>query len=160
MRNREVGQKKDQIRILFLGDSLVFDSETTSGLLYTQVVEEKLNKENRGRREIEIINAGISGYTTYQELEFLKIHGFGMNPDLVILGFVFNDLYYKYLHKPTKDNFAFDPGIYLNRFGISTFPGFLFSKSYLAHEVAWRLEILLKKIQKQPVFPFEYHLAI
>ena len=107
LRNREVGQKKDQFRILFLGDSLVFDSETTSGLLYTQVVEERLNKENKGKREIEIINAGIPGYTTYQELEFLKVHGLDMNPDLVILGFVFNDLYYKYLHRPTKKKVPF-----------------------------------------------------
>jgi len=158
LRNREVGQKKDQFRILFLGDSLVFSSETTSGLLYTQVVEERLNKENKGEKEIEIINAGIPGYTTYQELEFLKVHGLDMNPDLVILGFVFNDLYYKYLHKPTKKNaLTYDPDIYLNRFDVNTFPGFFFSRSHLAHIIAWRSEILVKKIKKQPLFPFEYH---
>ena len=158
LRNREIGQKKDRFRILFLGDSLVFDSETTSGLLYTQVVEERLNKENKGKRKIEIINAGIPGYTTYQELEFLKVHGLDMNPDLVILGFVFNDLYYKYLHKPAKKKaLTFDPDIYLNRFDVNAFPGFFFSRSHLAHTIAWRLEILVKKIKKQPLFPFDYH---
>ncbi len=55
--------------------------------------------------EFEIVNAGIPGYTTYQELEFLKIYGLEMNPDMVILGFVFNDVYYKYLHKPEKIDF-------------------------------------------------------
>src|SRR5215831_13184093 len=29
----------------------------------------------------EVINAGIPGYTTYQELEFLKIYGLYMEPD-------------------------------------------------------------------------------
>ena len=59
---------------------------------------------------IEVINAGIPGYTTYQELEFLKIYGLQMEPDLVVLGFVFNDLYYKHLCRPKEDQLlAFDP---------------------------------------------------
>jgi hypothetical protein len=44
-----------------------------------------------------MINAGIPGYTTYQEFEFLKIYGLDMEPDVVVLGLVFNDGYDKYL---------------------------------------------------------------
>jgi hypothetical protein len=33
-------------------------------------------------KSIEVINAGIPGYTTYQELEFLKVYGLDMKPDL------------------------------------------------------------------------------
>jgi hypothetical protein len=50
----------------------------------------------------------VPGYTTYQELEFLKIYGLDMKPDLVILGFVFNDLFYPYLHRPTKHGLLSD----------------------------------------------------
>src|SRR5262245_6825659 len=69
LRNREVGAKHCQdVRILFLGDSLIWSGTTSTGKLYTEVVEERLNRAGRhptGR--LEVINAGIPGYTTYQE---------------------------------------------------------------------------------------------
>jgi hypothetical protein len=34
---------------------------------------------------LEVINAGIPGYTTYQEFEFLKIYALDMEPDVVVL---------------------------------------------------------------------------
>jgi hypothetical protein len=46
-----------------------------------------------------VINAGMPGYTTYQELEFLKLYGLEMEPDLVVLGFVFNDVVANELEK-------------------------------------------------------------
>src|SRR6266508_1288044 len=104
LRNREVGPKKPGTsRILFLGDSLIWSGETSSGELYTEILERRLNaRSSNGPHAFEVINAGIPGYTTYQELEFLKIYGLDMEPALVILGFVFNDVYYKYLHKSTS----------------------------------------------------------
>ena len=103
LRNREIMQKdKNVFRIMFLGDSLIWSSETSSGKLYTEVIEENLNNVLKTDKNIEVINAGIPGYTTYQELEFLKVYGLDMQPDLVILGFVFNDVYHKYLHRPSK----------------------------------------------------------
>ena len=158
LRNREVLPKKDGIyRILFLGDSLVWSGETSSGKLYTEVIEHRLNTYSKDRsRSYEVINAGIPGYTTYQELEFLKIYGLDMKPDLVILGFVFNDLYYKYLHRPTKDKILdIEPTKHLNHFYANTFPINMFTRSYLAHTVVWKGEILFKQAIQKPVFPFE-----
>src|SRR6187397_946341 len=44
LRNREVGPKKaGTSRILFLGDSLIWSGETSSGELYTEVLEQRLN---------------------------------------------------------------------------------------------------------------------
>jgi len=57
--------------------------------------EDNLNRKFARNGLINVINAGIPGYTTYQELEFLKIHGLAMKPDIVVLGFVFNDVYEK-----------------------------------------------------------------
>lgn len=158
LRNREVGPKKaGTYRILFLGDSLIWTGETSSGELYTAALERRLNSRSQnGPNSFEIINAGIPGYTTYQELEFLKIYGIDMKPDLVILGFVFNDLYYKYLHKPTDPKLlGIEPTTHLYRFNPYTFPGVLFARGYLAHEVVHKSEVIWKRIVPRPIFPFE-----
>ena len=61
-------------RLLFLGDSLIWSGDTSSGELYTEVLERRLNaRALNSPLAFEVINAGIPGYTTYQELEFLKM---------------------------------------------------------------------------------------
>src|SRR5687767_14958381 len=42
-RNREVVKKTSQVRVLFLGDSLVFTGDTSTDQLFTRVVEDNLN---------------------------------------------------------------------------------------------------------------------
>ncbi len=158
LRNKEVTEKKNQFRVLFLGDSLVWSGGTSSGELYTQVIEKNLNNDmERSGREVEVVNAGIPGYTTYQELEFLKIYGLGMNPDLVILGFVQNDLFYKYLHTPTEGKMlGGHPGRRLNRFDTDIFPGSLFAQSHLAHEIVYAWDLVVKRLTKATYYPFDY----
>ena len=158
LKNRELGTKaRGTYRILFLGDSLIWTGDTSSGQLYTEVLEQRLNKRfSNSSRVFEVINAGIPGYTTYQELEFLKIYGIDMEPDLVILGFVFNDLFYKYLHKPSEQNLLdLEPTFRLNRFNPDTFTGRLFARIYLAHAVVRMSERIWKKLRQSPMFPFE-----
>ncbi len=158
LRNREVNQKRDGVyRILFIGDSLIWSGETTSGKLYSAVLEHRLNSNySNNTTSYEVVNAGIPGYTTYQELEFLKIYGLDMEPDLVVLGFVFNDLYYKYLHRPTKNNLlGNDPSARLHYFNTNSFPGTIFARSHLAHEIVRRSKTLWKRITQQHTFPFE-----
>jgi lysophospholipase L1-like esterase len=158
LRNREVYPKEDGVyRILFLGDSLIWSGETNSGKLHTEVLEYRLNTYSKNRSfSYEVINAGIPGYNTYQELEFLKIYGLDMKPDLVILSFVFNDLYYKYLHKPTKEKILdVEPTRHLHHFNINIFPINMLARSYLAHSIVWKGEILWRRILQKTVFPFE-----
>jgi lysophospholipase L1-like esterase len=158
LRNREVGPKDaHEFRILFLGDSLVWSGETSSGELYTEVIESSLNQAaRRPATRVEVINAGIPGYTTYQELEFLKLYGLDMQPDLVVLGFVFNDLYYPYLHKPTAGRMLdSDPSALLHRFDTRTFPGRLFARSYLVHQTVFEMRRGLWKLTGHPYFRFE-----
>lgn len=158
LRNREITQKgENTVRIMFLGDSLIWSGATSAGKLYTEVVEENLNNVLNTDKKIEVVNAGIPGYTTYQELEFLNLYGFDMQPDLVILGFVFNDVYYKYLHRPTdKKIFAAEPKSYLNRFNVRTFPGMLFAGSYLAHEIAHAFQRIYNKLYSLPYYSFDH----
>jgi len=75
LRNREVDAKDPQdFRILFLGDSLIWSGDTSSGKLYTEVIETSLNQAlRRPAARVEVINAGIPGYTTYQELECSRL---------------------------------------------------------------------------------------
>jgi lysophospholipase L1-like esterase len=158
LRNREILQKENGVfRIMFLGDSLIWSSETSSGKLYTEVVEKNLNKLLYVNKNIEVINAGIPGYTTYQELEFLNVYGLDMQPDLVVLGFVFNDVFYKYLHRPTGEKIiAPEPESRLHRFNTDSFPGMLFRKSYLAHELTYAFRKLSYKLSLSPFYTFEH----
>jgi lysophospholipase L1-like esterase len=162
LRNKDISSKdRNTYRILYLGDSLVWSGDTSTGKLYTEVIESNLNNLLDSSTKVEVINAGIPGYTTYQELEFLKIYGLAMEPEMVILGFVFNDLFYKYLSKPTKKSIlGREPKIQLHRFDVDKFPGKLFSRSYVAHRAFYALEILYKKISGKHHFPFEYRTDI
>jgi len=144
LRNREIGPKAPGVfRILFLGDSLVYYGETPSGALYTEMLEENLNRVSL--RPVEVINAGVPGYTTYQEQEFLKIYGLAMEPDLVVLGFVFNDLHYPYEHRPKLDSVTPDPAIRRDHLNPHSLLGRVFGRSYyiqgcaglLAHHAYW-----------------------
>lgn len=68
-----------------------------------------------------------------------------------------SDVYYKYVHKPEKNKIlGKEPTAYLNRFNVYTFPGMLFSKSYLMHRIAYIFELALKKIRGVYKFPFDY----
>ena len=159
LRNEEVLRNDhNHIRILFLGDSLVWSGETSSKQLYTEVMERNLNESLGGAHStIEVINAGIPGYTTYQELEFLKAYGVEMEPDVVLLGFVFNDVYYKYLHRPNAEKLlALDPSSRLHRFDTRRFPQSLLRSSYLAHEWFYSLDTVFDKATGSPYFPFEH----
>lgn len=157
LKNREVLKKTpDLLRILFLGDSLVWNGETTSGELYTQIIEKELNEFFGMSHPVEIINAGVPGYTLYQEVEFLKIYGLEMNPNIVILGFVFNDVYYPYLHRPRLNKIlGNEPEASLNRFNTHTFLGNIFSKSYAMHKLVYATGKIFKKIHNRPEYPFE-----
>ena len=155
LRNRELAAKKPEVfRVLFLGDSLLWIGDTSDGRLHTQVIEENLNRAMPTPHRVEVINAGVPGYTTYQEAEFLKAYGLAMEPDLVVVCFVLNDVYPRYLHRPSREEmFPFDPAARLHRFDGTRFPGRLFARSYLAHEAAYSFEIVGSSSDSPPPSP-------
>lgn len=82
--------KKDGIfRVLVLGDSFTY-SYGIKNLddIYTKIAARELKKRSYN---VEIINMGVGGFNTHQEVEWFKMEGEKYNPDLVILGFVEND---------------------------------------------------------------------
>ena len=76
-RDREHGPKTKP-RILFLGDSLVWGYDADQEERFTEKLQEKLP-------DIEILNFGISGYGTDQELLLLEKEYDRYQPDLVFL---------------------------------------------------------------------------
>jgi len=78
-------------RILWLGDSVTFgDKIGEDGEIFPFLAEQFL--ESEGALEVETINAGVSGYSPWQELRYLRDEGLRYDPDLIVVGFVPNDV--------------------------------------------------------------------
>jgi lysophospholipase L1-like esterase len=78
-------------RLLFLGDSVTF------GFGVAEVDEVFPSRVGRSLEEalgksVEVVNAGVGGYSPWQELAFLEREGLRYAPDLVVIGFVLNDV--------------------------------------------------------------------
>jgi lysophospholipase L1-like esterase len=89
-------------RIVVLGDS------TTAGngvpnldQTYTKRLEKLLNKHGLSGVHYEVLNMGVGGYDTLQEVETLRVKGLRYNPDMVILAICVNDF-----------DFGTDGGVY------------------------------------------------
>ena len=78
-------------RVLALGDSFTFALGVRFEDLYVQQLERLLAARHPGER-IQVINAGIAGYNTRQELIQLLAQGLPLSPDVITIGFYFNDL--------------------------------------------------------------------
>ncbi len=83
------------VRILYLGDSVTFgyllDSHEQTFPYLTETI-----LETRTGKEIETINAGVGGYSPWQEYIYLSKEGIKYKPDLVIVSFVLNDVTEKF----------------------------------------------------------------
>ena len=76
------------LRILSLGDSHTAGFEVRQDRTFSAVIERHL-QENGIRTEV--INAGVSGFSTAEELVLLENEGVKYRPDAVVLGFYAND---------------------------------------------------------------------
>ncbi|HYM10508.1 MAG TPA: WecB/TagA/CpsF family glycosyltransferase [Bryobacterales bacterium] len=73
-------------RILALGDSFTMGYSVAADESWVRRLERLLNAGQRARR-YQVINAGVPGYSTWQELACLEEEGPAFAPDLVLLGF-------------------------------------------------------------------------
>ena len=105
LRGRDYPYEKpaNEYRILVIGDSfaegrLVAFEDTTF-----EVLERELRRNGHGRR-FEAIGAGTGGYSTDQELLFFETEGKKYSPDLTVLMFYENDVWYNAQPRSSRGN--------------------------------------------------------
>jgi hypothetical protein len=76
------------LRVLSLGDSHTQGYEVRQEATFSAVLERYLAR--RGTRA-EVLNAGVSGFSTAEALAYLENEGYKYQPDVVLLGFYAND---------------------------------------------------------------------
>ncbi len=86
----EIPLKKpeDTLRIVVLGDSVSYGSGVDDKDTFPRILEGLL----RTQKKIEVINAGVRGYTTYNEARYFRDRLLEFSPDLVILQTCMNDI--------------------------------------------------------------------
>ena len=77
-------------RVVCLGDSLTFGEGVHEGDTYPAKLEEFLGDSIAGRT-VQVINAGVQGYGTREEVALFFDRCTKLRPDVVVLGFFLND---------------------------------------------------------------------
>jgi hypothetical protein len=91
LRGREYPYEKPPAvtRVLVLGDSYIWGYGVADHEVFTEVLEARFREASA---QVEVLNAGVSGWGNDQEFLFLKEEGFRYAPDIVVLAFfVIND---------------------------------------------------------------------
>lgn len=95
LRDREFDYEKPPrvFRILVLGDSMIEGSQVAAEKTFPKQLERQLNEGNP-ITTFEVINTGMGGYGTDNEVLFYQYEGAKYQPDLVLLAFsMANDVY-------------------------------------------------------------------
>ncbi len=94
LRGPEIPKSKpaNERRIMFLGDSVTFGYSVNAGDTLPEQVETRLAAQPESGVRFRCVNAGVSGYTTWQELNLLREFHDRVRPDVVILQFCINDV--------------------------------------------------------------------
>ncbi len=79
-------------RIIVLGDSITFGFRLPNESTYSYQLNELLNNSSSESKEYQVLNFGVSGYDTIQEVFQFERQGLIYKPDLVIVGFCLNDV--------------------------------------------------------------------
>ncbi|MDM8553410.1 hypothetical protein QUF75_01615 [Desulfococcaceae bacterium HSG7] len=84
-------EKKNEFRILSLGESTTFGIGVSDSETYSAKLQEILNKKNITSNKVTVINAGISAYSSFQSLKYLELKGIKLKPDLILFYNELND---------------------------------------------------------------------
>lgn len=77
-----------ELRVIALGDSHTQGFEVRQHQTFAEVIERYLKERGVNAR---VLNTGISGYSTAEELAFLETEGLKYKPDAVVVGLFGND---------------------------------------------------------------------
>jgi lysophospholipase L1-like esterase len=93
LRNKEFSleKPKSSFRIVCLGNSNTFGWKQSEQDAYPLQLQQLFDQNLPGQK-IEFINAGITGYSSYQGKNFLREDILGFKPDLILINYGWNDL--------------------------------------------------------------------
>ena len=104
------------VRIVGLGDSVMFGWGVQEQEAYLEILSRKLNTEHP-ECTWEIINTAVPGYNTAMEVEVLEEKGLSYEPDLVIIGLIGNDLNLPNFIREQENYFSFAQSFLLKSLG-------------------------------------------
>jgi len=91
-RNYTLNKNNDVFRVLLLGDSYMEALQVDYEDSFTNLFE--LALENNLKKNVEVINAAVSGWGTAEQLYYLKHYGYKFKPDLVLIAMTLhNDIF-------------------------------------------------------------------
>lgn len=137
-------KKNNAYRILILGDSLPAALQVSLNETFPKILEQKLMAN--GKKDYEVINTGVGGYGTENELLFVEFEGAKYNPDMVILAFAMSD-FDEDLASPliTIEDNKIVRQIPVKQ---SIPKGFLLYCSRYSHLCAWTHSVVLRNLQE------------
>jgi lysophospholipase L1-like esterase len=84
------GKPPNTYRVLTVGDSCTFGSGAGDADTYPVQLERRLEAARPGV-VVEVLNAGVPGFSSYQALRYLEIEGFNLDPDAIVFASGVND---------------------------------------------------------------------
>ncbi len=84
------------VTVLLLGDSVSWGNGVDDSREVFSFLLERALDDRHPTRSIEVINSGVPGYSTFQQLRYLELHAADLAPDLVILQTCLNDAVERY----------------------------------------------------------------
>ncbi len=96
-------KRNDEIRVLLVGGSTTFGIGLPDDEIWAARLK-RLLTEAMKPMSVEVINAGVGGYTTAESLKALETRGLAYLPDIVVIGHVYNDVN----ARTVKDDFRSD----------------------------------------------------
>lgn len=148
LRDHAVTPKAGRFRLLMLGDSVGYYGDDVDDTYVGHV--RRLIQKAHPPGSVDVLNAGIRGYTNYQELLFLKKYGLALDPDLVGVGFVLNDLH-KVLHQFTvKDGRIVGETYDFTSEAVGTVDSWLYQTARKSRLLVWarrRLDTVVARVE-------------
>lgn len=87
----ELAKTSGTIRLAVVGDSYAFGHGVADEEVYARRLEELLRAAEKDGRSFEVLNFGVTGYSTVQEALLVRQRVLSFEPDLILIGYVLND---------------------------------------------------------------------
>ncbi len=94
------------LRVLVLGNSHVFGEGVREDQVFTGLLEKKLETAADGGGTVEVLNLGVFGYRTAQEVHLLERRGLEFDPDVVVILYNLSDVSPPLVSVPGFDSVA------------------------------------------------------